>query len=169
KPYITRTSVGEAPVGPGGKVYGGTGYAPCPDPARGLDADAKATMEKYLVKLAEAKAARARGMGRGAAPAPNTRGARRQQPGRRPTGAGRSARPLVVCFAPVASGPRPGYAEALTFGEGRAVDPRQLDERLSHIATQWTVLYQAHAGAPEEAAAARQLLMQRYCGAVYRY
>jgi RNA polymerase sigma-70 factor (ECF subfamily) len=45
----------------------------------------------------------------------------------------------------------------------------ELDQHLSHINTMWTMLYQAHRGAPDEAAAARQALMQRYCGAVYRY
>src|SRR5438874_5302800 len=44
-----------------------------------------------------------------------------------------------------------------------------LQQHLSHIATQWSVLYQAHKGGETEAARARQLLMQRYCGAVYRY
>jgi RNA polymerase sigma-70 factor (ECF subfamily) len=43
------------------------------------------------------------------------------------------------------------------------------EQHLSHINTMWTMLHQAHQGAPDEAAAARQLLMQRYCGAVYRY
>src|SRR5262249_49364806 len=37
------------------------------------------------------------------------------------------------------------------------------------IATMWTMLYQAHQGSSAEAARARQALMQRYCGAVYRY
>jgi RNA polymerase sigma factor (sigma-70 family) len=45
----------------------------------------------------------------------------------------------------------------------------ELDQHLSHISTLWTMLYQAHHGPAPEAAAARQLLMQRYCGAVYRY
>jgi RNA polymerase sigma-70 factor (ECF subfamily) len=44
-----------------------------------------------------------------------------------------------------------------------------LDQHLSHISTMWTMLYQAHRGSADEAAAARQVLMQRYCGAVYRY
>jgi RNA polymerase sigma-70 factor (ECF subfamily) len=44
-----------------------------------------------------------------------------------------------------------------------------LEQHLSHIATQWSVLYQAHKGSETEAARARQLLMQQYCGAVYRY
>ncbi len=43
------------------------------------------------------------------------------------------------------------------------------EQHLSHINTMWTMLHQAHQGSPDEAAAARQLLMQRYCGAVYRY
>src|SRR5437667_8006563 len=49
------------------------------------------------------------------------------------------------------------------------MNDRNLDEHLSHIATQWSVLYEAHKGSAPEAARARQLLMQRYCGAVYRY
>lgn len=44
----------------------------------------------------------------------------------------------------------------------------QLDGHLSRISTLWTQLRQAH-GAGTEAARARQELMQRYCGAVYRY
>lgn len=43
------------------------------------------------------------------------------------------------------------------------------DQRLSQINTQWSVLLQAHRGTADEAAAARQVLMQRYLGAVYRY
>jgi RNA polymerase sigma-70 factor (ECF subfamily) len=45
----------------------------------------------------------------------------------------------------------------------------ELQQHLSHIATQWSVLYEAHKGSATEAARARQVLMQRYCGAVYRY
>ncbi len=44
-----------------------------------------------------------------------------------------------------------------------------LDQRLSKITTIWTVLRQAHGGPPQSAAAAQQLLAQRYGGAVYRY
>jgi RNA polymerase sigma-70 factor (ECF subfamily) len=44
-----------------------------------------------------------------------------------------------------------------------------VDEHLSRINTMWTVLDQAHRGTEAEAAAARSVLMQRYCGAVYRY
>jgi RNA polymerase sigma-70 factor (ECF subfamily) len=53
--------------------------------------------------------------------------------------------------------------------EGGPMNERELEQHLSQIATQWTMLYQAHRGAEDEAARARQLLMQRYCGAVYRY
>src|SRR4051794_39931286 len=49
------------------------------------------------------------------------------------------------------------------------MNDNELHQHLSQIATQWSVLYQAHKGGETEAARARQLLMQRYCGAVYRY
>lgn len=45
----------------------------------------------------------------------------------------------------------------------------ELEQHLSQIATQWTMLYQAHRGEQGEAMIARQILMQRYCGAVFRY
>src|SRR5690242_54719 len=43
------------------------------------------------------------------------------------------------------------------------------DQRLSRISTCWTLVFQAHAAPKEAVAAAQQVLMQRYCGAVYRY
>jgi RNA polymerase sigma-70 factor (ECF subfamily) len=49
------------------------------------------------------------------------------------------------------------------------MNENELQQHLSQIATQWSVLYQAHQGDQTAAARARQLLMQRYCGAVYRY
>lgn len=49
------------------------------------------------------------------------------------------------------------------------MNEHDLEQHLSQIATQWTMLYQAHRGPEDEAAAARQALMQRYCGAVFRY
>jgi RNA polymerase sigma-70 factor (ECF subfamily) len=49
------------------------------------------------------------------------------------------------------------------------MNEHDLEQHLSQIATQWTMLYRAHKGADDEAAAARQALMQRYCGAVFRY
>jgi RNA polymerase sigma-70 factor (ECF subfamily) len=45
----------------------------------------------------------------------------------------------------------------------------EINERLSRISTVWTVLHQAHQGPAEAAASARQQLVQRYGGAVYRY
>ena len=47
-------------------------------------------------------------------------------------------------------------------------DP-DIQQHLSDIATHWTILRQAHGGGADEAAAARQALMERYCGAVFRY
>ena len=43
------------------------------------------------------------------------------------------------------------------------------DERLSRISTQWSLIYQAHWGRTDAAAAAQCQFVQRYCGAVYRY
>jgi RNA polymerase sigma-70 factor (ECF subfamily) len=43
------------------------------------------------------------------------------------------------------------------------------DELLSRITTMWTVLRAAHAGPPDAASAARQLLLERYVPAVRRY
>src|SRR4051812_9069470 len=50
-----------------------------------------------------------------------------------------------------------------------AMNEQEMQQHLSHIATQWSVLRQAHRGDETEAARARQILMQCYCGAVYRY
>jgi RNA polymerase sigma-70 factor (ECF subfamily) len=44
----------------------------------------------------------------------------------------------------------------------------ELDQRLSRIATLWSVVFQAHGG-QEAAAEARNRLLLRYSGAVYRY
>jgi RNA polymerase sigma factor (sigma-70 family) len=43
------------------------------------------------------------------------------------------------------------------------------DQHLSQIATQWTMLFDAHRGPDDAAQKARKALMIRYCGAVYRY
>jgi RNA polymerase sigma factor (sigma-70 family) len=40
---------------------------------------------------------------------------------------------------------------------------------LGRISTPWTLVRQAHAGSEAGAATAQRLLIQRYCGAVYRY
>src|SRR5688572_23249466 len=47
--------------------------------------------------------------------------------------------------------------------------PADLDDRLSRIATRWTVVFQAHGQAATQAEAARHRLMLRYSGAAYRY
>lgn len=49
------------------------------------------------------------------------------------------------------------------------MDRQELNQRLSQISTRWTMLLQAHAGARDAVAAAQGALLQRYCGAVYRY
>src|SRR5262245_33791552 len=49
------------------------------------------------------------------------------------------------------------------------MDRQSFNDRLSHISTLWTVLFQAHQGENEPASAAQRALMQRYSGAVYRY
>jgi RNA polymerase sigma-70 factor (ECF subfamily) len=49
------------------------------------------------------------------------------------------------------------------------MDDNELEERISLIATRWSVMFAAHRGPEAEAQVARQWLMQRYCGAVYRY
>ena len=43
------------------------------------------------------------------------------------------------------------------------------DPRLSELSTNWTMLFQAHHGTPEQANDALRLLMLRYSGAVHRY
>jgi RNA polymerase sigma factor (sigma-70 family) len=45
----------------------------------------------------------------------------------------------------------------------------EMDERLSRIATMWTVVFQAHAAGADTVVAARNRLMLRYSGAIYRY
>jgi RNA polymerase sigma-70 factor (ECF subfamily) len=49
------------------------------------------------------------------------------------------------------------------------MNQRELELRLSRISTQWSMLRQAHRASTDAAAVARQELMERYCGAVYRY
>ena len=45
----------------------------------------------------------------------------------------------------------------------------ELDQRLSRIATLWTVVFQAHGAGAETVVGARNRLMLRYSGAAYRY
>jgi RNA polymerase sigma-70 factor (ECF subfamily) len=49
------------------------------------------------------------------------------------------------------------------------MDPEELNQRLSRIATLWTMVFQAHGEAADAATAAQRVLMQRYTRAVYRY
>src|SRR5262245_24574346 len=44
-----------------------------------------------------------------------------------------------------------------------------VDSHLSQISTLWTALRNAHAESPDAATTRQRLLMERYCGAVYRY
>jgi RNA polymerase sigma-70 factor (ECF subfamily) len=45
----------------------------------------------------------------------------------------------------------------------------KLDNHISQIATRWSLVFQAHQGQPDAVTVAQQELMQRYCGAIYRY
>ncbi len=49
------------------------------------------------------------------------------------------------------------------------MDSAELETRLSRIATKWSMVFQAHGSAVDAATGARQKLMLRYHGAVYRY
>lgn len=53
--------------------------------------------------------------------------------------------------------------------DANAMDTHASSQRLSRITTQWTLIQQAHAGPEAKAPEAQRLLMQRYCGAAYRY
>lgn len=55
----------------------------------------------------------------------------------------------------------------LTRNKGMDLDPPR--SHLSRISTPWTLLGHAHGDAGDRAAHARRLLLQRYCGAAYRY
>jgi RNA polymerase sigma-70 factor (ECF subfamily) len=49
------------------------------------------------------------------------------------------------------------------------MDPDSPRPHLSRISTPWTLVRLAHAGPEADAASAQRLLLQRYCGVVYRY
>jgi RNA polymerase sigma-70 factor (ECF subfamily) len=49
------------------------------------------------------------------------------------------------------------------------MDPDPPRSHLSRISTPWTLVRLAHAGAEASAPSAQRLLLQRYCGAAYRY
>ncbi|MBI3411056.1 MAG: sigma-70 family RNA polymerase sigma factor [Planctomycetes bacterium] len=45
----------------------------------------------------------------------------------------------------------------------------ELDQRLSRISTQWTMVFRAHGGQGDALELARRTLLERYSGAVFRY
>ncbi len=49
------------------------------------------------------------------------------------------------------------------------VEAVETDPRLSELSTQWTMLFQAHHGTPEQMTDALRVMMLRYEGAVHRY
>jgi RNA polymerase sigma-70 factor (ECF subfamily) len=49
------------------------------------------------------------------------------------------------------------------------VDEHELNHRLSRITTCWTLVAKAHRGPQPLVTSAQQALLQRYCGAIYRY
>jgi RNA polymerase sigma-70 factor (ECF subfamily) len=49
------------------------------------------------------------------------------------------------------------------------MDADELQDRLSHISTLWTLVERAHAEARGEARTAQRQLLERYSGAIYRY
>ena len=49
------------------------------------------------------------------------------------------------------------------------MDPNDQPHHLSRISTQWTLVFNAHTEQADQALRAQQELMQRYCGAIYRY
>ena len=48
-------------------------------------------------------------------------------------------------------------------------EENEFNDRLSRISTLWTDVFAAHKGHDKESAAAQGRLLQRYCGAIYRY
>lgn len=49
------------------------------------------------------------------------------------------------------------------------MDEADLPNRLSRISTCWSLVFQAHRGQADAVGLAQQALVQRYCGAIYRY
>src|SRR5713101_7167113 len=49
------------------------------------------------------------------------------------------------------------------------MDQQELNQHLSRISTQWTMVFQAHQGPVDAVTRARHQLLQRYSGAAYRY
>ena len=59
--------------------------------------------------------------------------------------------------------------QAIPDRANETVDDKQTEHHLSSISTVWTMLRKAHGDSPGSAAIAWQELMQRDCGAAYRY
>jgi RNA polymerase sigma-70 factor (ECF subfamily) len=49
------------------------------------------------------------------------------------------------------------------------MQPSDLPQRLSQIVTRWSLVFQAHQDQADAATVAQNVLMQRYCRAIYRY
>ncbi|MBY0524351.1 MAG: hypothetical protein K2R98_13175 [Gemmataceae bacterium] len=47
--------------------------------------------------------------------------------------------------------------------------PNELPDRISQISTRWSLIFEAHQGDTASATRAQLALMERYCGAIYRY
>jgi RNA polymerase sigma-70 factor (ECF subfamily) len=57
----------------------------------------------------------------------------------------------------------------MIYAEGRVLEGVDEEARLSELSTNWTMLFQANHGTPEEVSDALKLMMLRYSGAVHRY
>src|SRR5262245_45019956 len=55
------------------------------------------------------------------------------------------------------------------FSRNKGMDTDLPRSHLSRISTPWTLLGRAHGGGEDRDAHALRLLLQRYCGAAYRY
>jgi DNA-directed RNA polymerase specialized sigma24 family protein len=51
----------------------------------------------------------------------------------------------------------------------RLLEKNEWNPQLSQLSTEWTLVFQAHQGSPEQVASAQVELMGRYAGAVHRY
>jgi RNA polymerase sigma-70 factor (ECF subfamily) len=77
---------------------------------------------------------------------------------------------LAVIQSDVSFPLNPSGCSPFTRSHRRAagVNEHELNSRLSRISTEWTVVFRATVPGSEESSA-QQALLQRYCGAIYRY
>jgi RNA polymerase sigma-70 factor (ECF subfamily) len=80
----------------------------------------------------------------------------------------------VIASLPPASGvgynnSKEHFPEPLLPAGDPLVDSAETSNRLSRINTQWTLVFEANKGEANDAQVAQQELIQRYCGAIYRY